>query len=96
MKGYAVIDTADVRDRALFDEYVERVPPVVESHGGRYLVRGGAMESVQGDWRPGRLVVVEFDSVERARAWQESPDYAELRRLLNASSDTSVILVEGV
>ena len=96
MKGYAVIDTADVRDRALFGEYVERVPAVVESHGGRYLVRGGAMESVQGDWRPGRLVVVEFDSVDLARAWQESPDYAELRRMLNASTDTSVVLVEGV
>ena len=96
MAGYAIVDTAEVTDQAVFDEYIERVPAVVEAHGGKYLVRGGAMEIVQGDWSPRRIVVMEFDSVEQARAWQDSPDYAELKQMLNDCSNTGVILVEGV
>ena len=87
---------AEVTDQVVFSDYLERVPAVVASHGGKYLVRGGATEVVQGDWAPNRIVVVEFDNVEQARGWQNSPAYAELRAMLNRSSNTNVIIAEGV
>ena len=95
MAGYVIVD-AEVTDQAVFSDYLERVPAVVASHGGKYLVRGGATEVVQGDWAPNRIVVVEFDNVEQARGWQNSPDYAELRAMLNRSSNTNVIIAEGM
>ena len=96
MAGYAIIDTSEVTDRAVFDDVIERAPAVIRACGGKYLVRDGAMESVQGDWSPTRIAVLEFESVAQARAWQDSPDYAELKQMLKNSSNTSVILIEGV
>ena len=95
MAGYVIVD-AEITDEALFADFAARVPAVVAAHGGRYLVRGGATEVVQGDWAPHRVVVVEFDSVEQASGWQNSPDYAELREMLIKSTNTNVIIVEGV
>ena len=80
----------------MFDGLVRRAPAMVAAYGGKYLVRGGAMEVVQGDWIPRRLVVIEFDSVARAMEWQNSSGYAEFREMLNRSSRTSIVLVEGV
>ena len=68
---------------------------VVAAHGGRFVVRSGTIEVVQGDWKPQRIAVVEFDDVEKARAWQDSPDYAELREMLNKCGNANVIIVEG-
>ena len=96
MTAYAIVVTTKVTDEAMFNDYLERVRPFVEAHGGRYLVRGGTMEVVQGEWSPGRLVVVEFESMDRARGWQNTEDYAQLKHMLNESSKTSVILIEGV
>ena len=95
MAGYVIVD-AEITDQAVFSDYAERVPAVVAAHGGTYLVRGGATEVVQGDWTPHRVVVMQFDNVEQARAWQDSPDYAELKAMLNRSTNTNVIIVEGV
>lgn len=90
-----IIDS-EVTDAALFGTFLEQAPAVMMAHGGKHLARGGAMEVVQGNWAPRRIVVVEFSSVEQARGWQNAPDYAELRRMLNRSSNTDVVIVEGV
>ena len=95
MAGYALID-AEITDHAAFAEFRERAPAVLEAHGGRYLVRGGATKVVQGDWTPHRVVLLEFESVERAQAWWDSPDHAELRAMLDKCSNTTVTIVEGV
>ena len=95
MAAYVIVDSV-ITDQSVFDDYLQQVPAVVESHGGKYLARGGAIEVVQGDWTPNRIVVVEFDSVERARGWQDSPEYVELKAMLNRSSNTSVVITEGV
>ena len=95
MSAYVIVDS-EITDQAVFNDYLERVPAVVQAHGGKYLVRGGAIEIVQGDWTPRRLVVMEFETVEQARTWQNSADYAELKGLLNRSSNTAVVIVEGV
>ncbi|MXX74492.1 MAG: DUF1330 domain-containing protein [Holophagales bacterium] len=95
MAGYAII-SVQVKDEDAYNRALEQVPAVVEAHGGRYLVRGGAAEAIRGDWKPDRLVIVEFDSVEQARRWQEGADFADLREKLSQSTNTDVVIVEGV
>ena len=77
MAAYVITDS-EITDQAVFDDYLAQVKAVVEAHGGKYLARGGATEVVQGDWTPRRIAVMEFDDVEQARAWQNSPDYVDL------------------
>ena len=95
MSAY-IITEVEVTDSEKFEEYRKMVPPTIEAFGGRYVVRGGAVESLEGDWRPKRMVVIEFDDVDRARAWHDSELYAPARALREASADTRMILVEGV
>ena len=95
MAAYVIID-AKVTDESAFRTHLARVPAIVKAHGGRYLVRGGAHEVIRGNWTPDRLVVLEFDSVQQAREWQDAPDYAGLREKLNRVSETNVVIVEGV
>ena len=79
-----------------FNEYIEKIPQVVASYGGRFLVRGGAIQVVEGDYTPERIVVVEFDSLEQANAYANSPEYLELSVIRNRSTRTSTIIVDGV
>ncbi len=95
MAGYAII-SVQVKDESAYNSALEQVPAVVEAHGGRYLVRGGAAEVIRGDWKPDRLVIVEFDSVEQAKEWQDGAAFADLREKLSQSTDTNVVIVEGV
>ena len=95
MSAYIVAEV-EVTDPEKFEEYRKLVPPTIEGFGGRYVVRGGAMESREGDWRPKRLVIIEFNDVDRAREWHDSDLYAPARALREASANTRMILVEGV
>ena len=95
MAGYAIIHD-EIHDKALFAEFRERVAATIEAHGGRYLVRGGAIEVMDGDWSPERIVVVEFDSAEQARAWLTSSEYAEVKEIRTRAANANVIIVEGV
>ena len=86
-----------ITDEALFAEFRRRVTATVEAHGGRFLVRGGAIKVIEGEWMPDRIVVVEFDNVEQARTWLSSPGYTEIKEIRNKSAvNASVIIVEGV
>ena len=95
MAGYAIIDT-EITDKETYSEFIERVPALVKSYGGRFVVRGGAVEVVQGDWNPSRLVIIEFDSAEQALNWENSEEFAEFRELRNSASNSNVIVIEGV
>jgi uncharacterized protein (DUF1330 family) len=94
MAGYAIAEV-DITDPALFEQYRSQVVPTIEKYGGRVLVRGGPSETREGDWRPRRLVVVEFESVARAREWYESPEYAPLIELRKRAAKTQLVIVEG-
>jgi uncharacterized protein (DUF1330 family) len=91
-----VIAEVDVTDPVGFEEYRKQVPATVAKYGGRFLVRGGALETVEGDWRPRRLVVAEFPSLEQARRWYDSPEYKEPKALRLRTSKSRILLVEGV
>ena len=71
MPAYVIADI-EITDAAGYEEYRRRVPATVAQYGGRYLVRGGAAETLEGDWQPRRLVVLEFPSIAQARRWYDS------------------------
>ena len=95
MAGYIIVEI-DVTDPAVYEEYRQSAGPTVVAHGGKYLVRGGAAETLEGDWQPKRIVVLEFESVERAREWWSCGEYREPKKLRQQSAATRMILVEGV
>jgi uncharacterized protein (DUF1330 family) len=95
MSAY-VIAEVNVTDPRLYDEYRKMVPATVEKYGGRFAVRGGAVDSKEGGWSPARLVVLEFPSMEQARAWYHSPEYAPALALRLKAASAKLILVEGV
>jgi len=92
-----VIGRLEMRDASWVAEYGEKIRPLLEKHGGRYLVRGGQMETLEGDAPlPSSMVVLEFPSVEHARAWYHDPEYAPLIRLRQSGSDAELVLVDGL
>ena len=95
MPAYLVVQIT-VRDPATYDRYRELVSPTIAAYGGRYLARGGSTETLEGTWRPTRLVIVEFPSVERAREWWGSTEYAPAKALRQRSADTEMVLLEGL
>jgi uncharacterized protein (DUF1330 family) len=90
-----VINDMEVTDPQLFEEYKKLSPPTVAQYGGRFLARGGRTETLEGGWSPRRLVILEFPSMEQARAWVDSPEYAPARSLRQRSSRSNIIVVEG-
>ncbi len=91
-----VIANVRVTDPDRYPEYIGRVSQTIERHGGRYLVRGGEVEVLEGNWEPQRLVILEFESMERFRQFYDSPDYTPLKRLRHAAADTQFVVVEGL
>lgn len=96
MAAYLVVDIARVLDEHAYARYKNQVSPGLLAAGGRYLARGGPIDVLEGDWRPSRLVLVRFDSAAAARNWWSSPEYAALKELRQASTDTRMVLVDGV
>ena len=94
MKGY-VLGEIEITDPATFADYGKQVPATIAQYGGKYLVRGGKAEALEGA-APKRMVVLEFPSVEQARKWYTSPEYARLVTLRQKGSRGRLTLVEGM
>ena len=94
MSVYLIIDIAII-DQEVYAEYVEKVSGVVEKYGGRYLVRGGEVFPVAGDWHPKRIVIVEFENPEQVQEFYASPEYLALAPLREASASIRAIITEG-
>lgn len=94
MAGYIIVDVK-VTDPEAYERYRASVPATLAAYGGKFIVRGGRAETLEGDWEPNRIVVVEFESVEKAKAWWSSEDYAAPKRLRQSASITRMIVVEG-
>jgi uncharacterized protein (DUF1330 family) len=94
MAQYAIFDVT-ITDLEKYKDYMSKVKPVIEAAGGRYLVRGGAHEVLEGDWKPTRLVVLEFPSAEAARSFYQSPAYRDLKALRESCSHANLVTVEG-
>ena len=85
----------DVHDAEGYARYRGMVLPSIAAYGGKFVVRGGAVETLEGTWRPTRLVILEFPDADRARAWWASPEYAGPKALRLATARSEMILVEG-
>ena len=95
MAAYLVADI-EVTDPEGYAEYRRTVGESIAAFGGRFLARGGRTEALEGSWSPSRLVIVEFASMERLRAWYDSPDYAPALALRKRASVGSLVMTEGV
>ena len=94
MTAYVVVDI-EVTDPAGYEGYKQAAPAAVASFGGKYLARGGATEVLEGDWRPHRLVILEFESVARAKEWLYSAEYEPARLVRHKTARSNMIVVEG-
>jgi len=95
MAAYIVID-ADVHDAPGLAEYGRLVPTTVAKHGGRFIVRGGSFQVLEGSWQPKRVVLLEFPSTEQARRWYDSEEYRPLKAMRLKASTANMVLVDGV
>ncbi len=95
MAAYVVVEI-EVQDQGRYETYKQMVPASLAAYGGRFIIRGGRVESLEGEWTPGRIVILEFPTVEQAKAWWSSAEYAEAKGLRQATARTQMILVEGV
>ena len=95
MAAYIVVQV-DVQDPDRYDDYRKMVPLTLEQFGGRFVVRGGKVENLEGEWAPSRFVVIAFDNAEQAKAWWSSDEYAPAKALRQQTAHTEMIVVEGV
>jgi uncharacterized protein (DUF1330 family) len=94
MSAYIIVEL-EVTDPAGFEEYRQQVPTTIAQYGGRYVVRGGATETLEGGWAPKRVVVLEFASMDQAKRWYNSEEYRDPKTLRFKSATSKAILVEG-
>lgn len=94
MKAYVIVDVR-ITDPARYEDYKKLTPGSLTPYDGKFIVRGGATETLEGSWKPGRVVVLEFPSLEKAKAWWSSEEYAPAKALRQSASETQMIVVEG-
>ena len=95
MPAYVIADVT-VTDPPAMEEYRKQVPATLAKYGGRFLVRGGAHQTVEGDWKPARLVVIEFPSLADAQRWYDSEEYRGPKALRMRAGRTNVLIVDGI
>ena len=95
MSAYVIVEI-DIIDPAGFEEYKKLASATVEKYGGKYIVRGGRTEVLEGDWKPKRIVVLQFESMQRAKDWLNCEEYREPRKMRHRTAKTRMILVEGI
>jgi len=94
MTAYVIVDMM-VKDTVKIEEYRKLASVSVATHGGKFLVRGGRIEILDGDWNPQRVVVIEFPGMEQAKRWRTSPDYGKACQIRDQAATTRMLLVEG-
>ena len=95
MPAYVIVEVS-ITDPAAYEEYKKLTPGSIASYGGKFIVRGGATVSLEGDWKPERIVVLEFPSMEKAKAWYHSAEYTAAKQIRWKASTGKIILVEGI
>lgn len=95
MAAYVIADI-DITDPVGYEEYRKLAAPAIAAYGGKFVVRGGKVETLEGEWSPKRLVVTEFESLERAKQWYASQEYGAAKQVRQRTTITTMIMVEGV
>ena len=94
MPAYIVVDVT-IHNAENYEGYKKLTPASLVPYNGKFIVRGGKTETLEGDWQPGRFVILEFPSVEKAKRWWSSEEYAPAKALRQANAETQMILVDG-
>ena len=94
MPAYIIVDVSILNAEA-YEDYKKLTPPSLAAYNGKFIVRGGKTETLEGNWNPGRIVVLEFPSMENAKQWWASEEYAKAKALRQANAETKMIVVEG-
>lgn len=94
MAGYIIADI-EITDPAEYQTYAQQTAATLEPYGGKFLARGGQPETLEGDWKSKRIIVIEFSSVEQARAWYDSPEYSAIKGIRQSSAVSNILLVRG-
>lgn len=95
MPAYIIVET-DIHDPEQYERYKQASPGAVAAGGGRFVVRGGELAVLEGDWRPKRLVMLEFEDLEAAKRFYASPEYQEAKRLREGAANLNMVAVEGI
>jgi uncharacterized protein (DUF1330 family) len=95
MPAYVIVET-DVHDAEQYERYKAASPGAIAAGGGRFVVRGGEIAVLEGDWQPKRLVVLEFEDLDAARRWYDSPEYREAKELREGAAKLHMVAVEGL
>ena len=95
MTAYIIFDI-DVHDPQGYEDYKKLSPAAVAAYGGKFVVRGGKSETLEGDWSPKRLVMLQFENAETAKAWLNSEEYREARALRHKYATSQAVVVDGV
>ena len=95
MPAYVIVET-DVTDPERYEQYKAASPAAIAAGGGHFLVRGGELVVLEGDWRPPRLVMLEFEDLEAAKRWYESEVYQEAKKLREGAASFRAIAVQGI
>ena len=94
MPAYVIVEI-EIQDHEAYEGYKKLTPASIAAYDGKFIVRGGQSESLEGDWNPERIVVLEFPTMERAREWWNSQSYAPAKKIRQASAHTKMLLIEG-
>jgi uncharacterized protein (DUF1330 family) len=94
MTAYVIVDI-EITNFAGYEEYKKRAPAAVKLFGGKYLARGGPNETLEGDWKANRLIILEFENTAKAKGWLNSPEYAPARNLRHKYARSKMVVVEG-
>jgi uncharacterized protein (DUF1330 family) len=94
MPAYVIVDIK-ISDPIQYEEYKKLTPSSIAAFDGRFIVRGGKTENLEGNWQPERIVILEFPSVDRAKQWWNSAEYAPAKSVRQKSATTKMIVVEG-
>lgn len=94
MPAYIIVDV-EITDPKEYEEYKKHTPESLVPFDGKFLARGGETTTLEGDWKPGRIVILEFPTMEKAKAWWNSPLYAPAKLIRQRASNTRMIAVEG-
>ena len=95
MTAYVVVQE-DIKDEAMFDQYRKQVMPTISAHGGKFIVRGGKLTVLEGEWPMPRFVILEFPSRQAAETWYRSPEYQKILPLRLKSGTGNLVIVDGV
>lgn len=95
MAAYLVLDFS-IHDLPAFSEYIENVPKFIAKHGGKYIVQGAVPTPMEGDWRPERMVILEFPSRTAAQGFLKDPEFQDLLKVRHQTTTSKLVLVDGV